>query len=78
MADVHLVCDSTADLDPQFRAAHTVRVVPLKVIFGEQTYVIAAREQTVEQPAGFLEAALQNVIVDEPKTARQESSFACG
>lgn len=38
MAHVHLVCDSTADLDPQFRAAHTVRVVPLKVIFGEQTY----------------------------------------
>lgn len=38
MAAVHLVCDSTADLDPEFRAAHTVRVVPLKVIFGEQTY----------------------------------------
>jgi DegV family protein with EDD domain len=38
MADVHLVCDSTADLDPQFRAAHTVRVVPLKVIFGEETF----------------------------------------
>jgi DegV family protein with EDD domain len=35
---VHLVCDSTADLDPQFRAAHTVRVVPLKVIFGDETY----------------------------------------
>jgi DegV family protein with EDD domain len=37
MPPVHLVCDSTADLDPAFRAAHTVRVVPLKVIFGEQT-----------------------------------------
>jgi DegV family protein with EDD domain len=35
---VHLVCDSTADLDPAFRAAHTVRVVPLKVIFGDHTY----------------------------------------
>src|SRR5579864_3888655 len=38
MAAVHLVCDSTADLDPAFRAAHVVRVVPLKVIFGEQTF----------------------------------------
>src|SRR5580704_13669618 len=38
MPSVHLVCDSTADLDPAFRAAHTVRVVPLKVIFGDQTF----------------------------------------
>jgi DegV family protein with EDD domain len=38
MPTVHLVCDSTADLDPAFRAAHTVRVVPLKVIFGDQTF----------------------------------------
>src|ERR1700688_3919539 len=39
MPSVHLVCDSTADLAPAFRAAHTVRVVPLKVIFGEETYL---------------------------------------
>jgi DegV family protein with EDD domain len=38
MTAVHLVCDSTADLDPEFRAAHTVRVVPLKIIFGEETF----------------------------------------
>jgi len=38
MPSVHLVCDSTADLDPAFRAAHTVRVVPLKVIFGDATF----------------------------------------
>jgi DegV family protein with EDD domain len=38
MAAVHLVCDSTADLTPEFRAAHTVRVVPLKVIFGEEIF----------------------------------------
>ena len=35
MAPVHVVCDSTADLDLDFRAAHDVRVVPLKVIFGD-------------------------------------------
>jgi DegV family protein with EDD domain len=38
MPTVHMVCDSTADLDPAFRAAHTVRVVPLKVIFGDETF----------------------------------------
>ena len=38
MPPVHLVCDSTADLDPAFRAEHTVRVVPLKVIFGDETF----------------------------------------
>jgi DegV family protein with EDD domain len=38
MTAVHLVCDSTADLDPEFRVAHTVRVVPLKIIFGEATF----------------------------------------
>jgi DegV family protein with EDD domain len=37
MPSVHLVCDSTADLDPAFRVAHTVRVVPLKVIFGDES-----------------------------------------
>lgn len=38
MPSLHLVCDSTADLDPAFRAAHEVRVVPLKVIFGDETF----------------------------------------
>ncbi|MBV8444454.1 MAG: DegV family protein [Candidatus Dormibacteraeota bacterium] len=36
MPGVQIVCDSTADLEPPFRDAHGVRVVPLKVIFGEQ------------------------------------------
>ena len=48
MPSVHLVCDSTADLDPAFRAAHTVRVVPLKVIFGDQTYLDGV-DMTAEQ-----------------------------
>jgi DegV family protein with EDD domain len=33
---VRIVCDSTADLDPAFRAAHQVTVVPLKVIIGDE------------------------------------------
>ncbi|MBV9100637.1 MAG: DegV family protein [Candidatus Dormibacteraeota bacterium] len=36
MARVRIVCDSTADLEPGFRRAHDVRVVPLKVIFGDE------------------------------------------
>src|SRR6202049_1529876 len=36
MTAVHLVCDSTADLDPGFRAAHPVRVVPLRVVSGSR------------------------------------------
>jgi DegV family protein with EDD domain len=35
---VRIVCDSTADLDPAFLAAHRVEVVPLKVIIGEDVY----------------------------------------
>jgi DegV family protein with EDD domain len=36
MAAVHIVCDSTADLDQAYRGAHDLSVVPLKVIFGEE------------------------------------------
>ena len=38
MAGVRIVCDSTADLEADFRAAHDVRVVPLKVIFGDDVF----------------------------------------
>lgn len=34
---VRIVCDSTADLEPAYRQAHGMIVVPLKVIFGEET-----------------------------------------
>ena len=36
MSPLHLVCDSTADLDPGYAAAHDLTVVPLRVIFGEE------------------------------------------
>jgi hypothetical protein len=47
-------------------------------LFSEQTYVIAAGEQTVEQLPRFRIAVLQYVIIHEPKAARKESSFAWG
>jgi DegV family protein with EDD domain len=39
MPGVRFVCDSTADLDPGYREAHGVRTVPLKVLFGDETFV---------------------------------------
>ncbi|MBV8527351.1 MAG: DegV family protein [Candidatus Dormibacteraeota bacterium] len=35
---VRIVCDSTADLDDEFRDAHRIEVVPLQVIIGDQSY----------------------------------------
>ena len=46
--------------------------------FREQAHVVAAREQTGEKAARFAIAILQQVIVDEPEAARQESAFAGG
>src|SRR5262249_10531726 len=47
-------------------------------LFGEQAHIIAARKQNLQQLAGARSAAMQYVIVDEPKAARQEDTFACG
>jgi DegV family protein with EDD domain len=35
---IHVVCDSTADLDAPYATAHDVAVVPLRVIFGEAEF----------------------------------------
>jgi hypothetical protein len=45
-------------------------------LFGEQADVIAAREQTIEQTPRFRITALQDVMVDEPKAARQKCSLS--
>ncbi|MDZ4654604.1 MAG: DegV family protein [Coriobacteriia bacterium] len=39
MAKVGIVCDSTCDMGPQWLAENDVVMVPLKVLFGEQTYL---------------------------------------
>lgn len=36
---VGIVCDSTCDLGPAWLAEHAVSMVPLKVLFGEQTFL---------------------------------------
>jgi hypothetical protein len=42
----------------------------------QQANVIAAREQTIEQPLRLLITTLQYVVIDEPKTADQKCPFA--
>jgi DegV family protein with EDD domain len=39
VAQVGIVCDSTCDLTPEWLAAHDVRMVPLRVLFGEETHL---------------------------------------
>lgn len=39
MAKVGIVCDSTCDMGPEWLAANDVVMVPLKVLFGETTYL---------------------------------------
>jgi hypothetical protein len=43
-------------------------------LLGEQTHVIASREQALEKLASVCIAALQYVISDQPEAARQESA----
>ncbi len=39
MPHVGLVCDSTCDLAPEWLAEHGVRMVPLRVLFGEEAHL---------------------------------------
>ncbi len=45
---VHLVCDSTADLDAAYAAANGVEVVPLRVFFGEDEFRDQVEMSTAE------------------------------
>ncbi|MFZ0918834.1 MAG: DegV family protein [Candidatus Dormiibacterota bacterium] len=74
MPSVHLVCDSTADLDPAFRAAHTVRVVPLKVIFGDETFADGV-DMSAEQFYARLAAPGPFPRTSQPTPAEFEDVF---
>lgn len=39
MARIGIVCDSTCDLGPEWLAANDVRMVPLKVLFGDDSFL---------------------------------------
>jgi hypothetical protein len=74
MPTVHMVCDSTADLNPAFRAAHTVTVVPLKVIFGDETFNDGA-DMTAEQFYKRLAAPGPFPRTSQPTPAEFEAVF---
>ena len=71
---VRVICDSTADLDPAFRAAHTVEVVPLKVIIGDEVY----RDGIDIQPAQLYQRMRQEGVTartSQPTPAEFEAVF---
>jgi DegV family protein with EDD domain len=45
---IHVVCDSTADLDTEYATAHDVAIVPLRVIFGETEFLDGVDMSTAE------------------------------
>src|SRR6516162_3188353 len=45
-------------------------------LFGKQTDVVAARQQTIEQLPRLCITSLHNVVVDKPETAHQKSPFS--
>jgi hypothetical protein len=47
-------------------------------LLGQQSDVVAAREQTLKQPSRIFVSILQKIVVDQPKAASQESALAGG
>lgn len=74
MPGVRIVCDSTADLEPAFRAAHAIRVVPLKVIFGDEVFEDG---ETIHPPDFFARMARSTVHprTSQPSPAEFEAVF---
>jgi len=74
MAGVHIVCDSTADLDGEYRAAHAVRVVPLKVIFGSD---VLADGVDIDPPAFYqrMRTSAVHPRTSQPTPAEFEAVF---
>ena len=71
---VRVVCDSTADLDPAFLAAHRVDVVPLKVIIGDEVY----RDGVDIKPAQLYQRMREEGVTartSQPTPAEFETAF---
>ena len=74
MPPVKLVCDSTADLDPEFAKRHGVSVVPLRVIFGEDEF----RDFVDMHPAQFfarMQTDTTHPRTSQPSPAEFEAAF---
>ncbi len=74
MAGVRIVCDSTADLEQDFREAHEVRVVPLKVIFGDEVF----EDGVTIHPSDFYARMRSSTVhprTSQPTPAEFEAAF---
>ena len=64
MPRVGIVCDSTCDLGPEWLNAHDITMVPLKVLFGDDTYL----DWIDFEPAQFYEMLVKSPKL--PKTSQ--------
>jgi DegV family protein with EDD domain len=74
MPGVHLVCDSTADLSAADREAGRVLVVPLKVIFGNESLVDGV-DIDAERFYARMRTAERNPTTSQPTPAEFEAAF---
>ncbi len=75
MARVGIVCDSTCDLGPAWCEANDVVMVPLKVLFGDETYL----DWVDFEPAEFyerLQAAPKLPKTSQPSPAEFAAAYA--
>lgn len=75
MSRVGIVCDSTSDLEPAWYDLHDVAMVPLKVLFGDETFL----DWVDFAPAEFYErliAATQLPKTSQPSPAEFAAAYA--
>jgi DegV family protein with EDD domain len=74
MPGIRFVADSTADLSPEYVAAHGIRIVPLKVIFGEEVLVDGV-DITAEAFYDKMRRSTRNPTTSQPSPAEFEQAF---
>jgi DegV family protein with EDD domain len=74
MPGVRFVADSTADLSPEYTAAHGVITVPLKVIFGDEALVDGV-DITAEAFYERMRNSTRNPTTSQPSPAEFQAAF---
>jgi len=74
MPGVRFVADSTADLSPEYTAAHRVITVPLKVIFGDEALVDGV-DITAEAFYERMRSSTKNPTTSQPSPAEFVAAF---
>ena len=72
MPKVGLVTDSTCDLTPEWLEAHDVVMVPLTVLFGEESFC----DWVDLRPEGFYEKLARSAVL--PKTSQPSPAEVVG